>query len=259
MSQLAVLPGNDRRRVAAFAECRNLWRPRDGFSIGPVRTGQGPSSNGVLGVPFALLLSDARIVPGRPSNTMKPNPIIQSFYLGSIIGAKVDGISLMQVHPLDPYTLINVPSESPEASPRSKRVPSSATNGNSRRTRQRPAFTSDETRHHFAIEALDKSGPFRRQPYLYMCVRCKWMFRINDTRGSVIALDGLGRELHEPENAKRVVTFHRGPCPAFPVVEYSVVETERESAFAGYLSRFVKAVHSLTQLSRHRSREQTTS
>ena len=127
---------------------------------------------------------------------------------------------------------------------------------------RRPAFTSDETRHHFAIEALDKSGPFRRQPYLYMCVRCKWMFRINDTRGSVIALDGLGRELQEPENAKRVVTFHRGPCPAFPVVEYSVVETQRESAFAGYLSRFVKAVQSLTQLGRHRGhgrREQTIS
>ena len=88
------------------------------------------------------------------------------------------------------------------------------------------------------------------------------MFRINDTRGSVIALDGLGRELQEPENAKRVVTFHRGPCPAFPVVEYSVVETEREGTFAGYLSRFVKAVHSLTQLGSHRShdrREQTIS
>ena len=75
---------------------------------------------------------------------------------------------------------------------------------------------------------------------------------INDTRGSVIALDGLGRELQEPENAKRVVTFHRGPCPAFPVVEYSVVETQRESVFAGYLSRFVKAIQSFTQLGRHR-------
>ena len=168
----------------------------------------------------------------------------------------------MQLHPLDPYTLLNIPSDSPEAHPRAKRIPSSATNGNGRRTRQRPAFTSDETRHHFAIEALDKSGPFRRQPYLYMCVRCKWMFRINDTRGSVIALDGLGRQLQEPENAKRVVTFHRGPCPAFPVVEYSVVETERESTFAGYLFRFVKTVQSLTQLGRHRGhgrREQTIS
>lgn len=232
------------------------------FSIDQVRTEQAATSKGALGVPFALLVCE-RASRRRPTiNTMKPNPIIESLFPGSILGAKVDGISLMQLHPLDPYTLLNIPSDSPEAHPRAKGIPSSATNGNGRRTRQRPAFTSDETRHHFAIEALDKSGPFRRQPYLYMCVRCKWMFRINDTRGSVIALDGLGRELQEPENAKRVVTFHRGPCPAFPVVEYSVVETERESTFAGYLFRFVKTVQSLTQLGRHRGhgcREQTIS
>ena len=222
------------------------------FQLVTLRTKQGASSKDALGVPFALLVCE-RANRRRPTtNTMKPNPIIESFFPGSILGAKVDGISLMQVYPLDPYTLLNIPSDSPESRPQSKRIPGPSTNGSSRRTRQRPAFTSDETRHHFAIEALDKSGPFRRQPYLYMCVRCKWMFRINDTRGSVIALDGLGRELQEPENAKRVVTFHRGPCPAFPVVEYSVVETQRESAFAGYLSRFVKAVQSLTQLGRHR-------
>src|SRR5271156_3935303 len=229
------------------------------FSFGQIRTIQGASSKGVLGVPFALLVCEWANRRRPTINTMKPNPILESFFLGSILGAKVDGISLMQVHPLDPYTLVNIPSDSPEAHPQSKKIPGSTTNGYSRRIRQKPAFTSDETRHHFAIEALDKSGPFRRQPYLYMCVRCKWMFRINDTRGSVIALDGLGRQLQEPENAKRVVTFHRGPCPAFPIVEYSVVETQHESTFAGYLSRFVKAVHSLTQLSRHRSREQTIS
>jgi hypothetical protein len=232
------------------------------FSIGQVRTRPGASSKGAFGVAFALLVSGRANRAGRLINTMKPNPIIQSFFLGSILGAKVDGISLMQVHPLDPYTLINVPSDSPKAHPQSKKTPGPATNGNSRRTSKRPAFTTDETRHHFAIEALDKSGPFRRQPYLYMCVRCKWMFRINDTRGSVIALDGLGRPLLEPENAKRVVTFHRGPCPAFPVLEYSVVETEREHAFAGYVSRFMKAVHSLTQLGSHGShdrKEQTIS
>jgi hypothetical protein len=232
------------------------------FSIGQVPGKQAASSKGAFGVAFALLVSGRANRAGRLINTMKPNPIIQSFFLGSILGAKVDGISLMQVHPLDPYTLINVPSDFPKAHPQSKKTPGPATNGNSRRTSKRPAFTTDETRHHFAIEALDKSGPFRRQPYLYMCVRCKWMFRINDTRGSVIALDGLGRPLQEPENAKRVVTFHRGPCPAFPVLEYSVVETEREHAFAGYVSRFMKAVHSLTQLGSHGShdrKEQTIS
>jgi len=209
--------------------------------------------NDAVGAAFAHLVL-GRASRRRPTiHMMKPNPIIESFFPASILGAKVDGISLMQVHPLDPYTLLNIPSDSSEAHPRARGISSYATNGNGRRTRQRPAFTSDETRHHFAIEALDKSGPFRRQPYLYMCVRCKWMFRINDTRGSVIALDGLGRQLQEPENAKRVVTFHRGPCPAFPVVEYSVVEIQRESIFAGYLSRFVRALHGFTQLGSHRS------
>jgi hypothetical protein len=188
---------------------------------------------------------------------MKPNPIIQSLFLGSVIGAKVDGISLMQVHPLDPYPLIHLPSDAPLTRSRSTGTPLSATKRNSGRTRQRPAFTSDETRHHFAIEALDKSGPSRPQPYLYTCVRCRWMFRINDTRGSVIALDGLGRRLLEPENAKRVVTFQRGPCPAFQVREHSVFETHGESTFRGYLSGFVDALRGLIQPSRHRSHART--
>ena len=182
---------------------------------------------------------------------MKPNPTIHSLLLGRFLGAKVDGLSLMQVHPLDPYTLVHVqPSDPPVAQPKPARIPSSVTRRNSSRTRQRPAFIAEETRHHFAIEALDKSGPFRPQPYLYTCVRCKWIFRINDSRGSVIALDGLGRRLPEPENAKRVVTFHRGPCPAFPVFEYSVAESPCESSFRGYMSIFVAALRRLTQPSR---------
>ena len=180
---------------------------------------------------------------------MKPNPIVQSLFLGGFLGAKVDGISLMQVHPLDPYTLINVqPLDPPVVQPKTARNPSAAIRGNGRR---RPAFTADETRHHFAIEALDKSGPFRPQPYLYTCVRCKWIFRINDSRGSVIALDGLGRHLPEPENAKRVVTFHRGPCPAFPILEYTVVEIQRENSFRDYVSKLVDALRSFRQSIRY--------
>jgi hypothetical protein len=183
---------------------------------------------------------------------MKPNPIVQSLFLGGLLGAKMDGISLMQVHPLDPYTLIHVqPSDPPVADLRPSRIPLSATRRNTSRTRQRPAFTADEARHHFAIEALDKSGPFRPQPYLYTCVRCKWIFRINDSRGSVIALDGLGRRLPEPENAKRVVTFHRGPCPAFPVLDYLIPEIERGPSRPGFLSKIVGLLRGLTD--RHRN------
>jgi hypothetical protein len=183
---------------------------------------------------------------------MKPNPIVQSLFLGGFLGAKLDGISLMQVNPLDPYTLINVqPSDPPVANPRPARIPSSTARRNSTRSRHRPAFTAEETRHHFAVEALDKTGPFRPQPYLYTCVRCKWIFRINDSRGSLIALDGLGRRLPEPENAKRVVTFHRGPCPAFPILEYSLAETQRQNSFRDYVSRLIEALRSFRQSVRY--------
>ena len=186
---------------------------------------------------------------------MKPNPIVQSPLLGGLLGGKLDGLSLMQVHPLDPYTLIHVqPSEPPLKQPK----PASTARRNLKGTKRRPAFSAEETRHHFAIEALDKSGPFRPQPYLYTCVRCKWIFRINDSRGSVIALDGLGRRLPEPENAKRVVTFHRGPCPSFPVVEYVVPYVEHENSLRQYVSRIVEVLRRFTIRPRRRAGGQET-
>ena len=185
---------------------------------------------------------------------MKPNPMIQSLFLSGFRGGKMDGISLMQVHPLDPYTLIHVhSSDTAVGRPRAARIPLSASPQRSVRTKRKPAFTAEETRHHFAIEPLDKSGPFRPQPYLYTCVRCKWIFRLNDARGSIIALDGLGRRLPEPENAKRVLTFHRGPCPAFPAFEYLVDDVQRESRLLSYVSRFVDVLRSLTEPRRRRA------
>src|SRR5277367_1205639 len=145
----------------------------------------------------------------------------------------------MELHLFDPYTTLA----------------QAAVDGRIR-TRRKPAFSTAETCHHFAIESLDRPGPLRPQPYLYTCVRCKWIFRINDSRGSVIALDGLGRRLAEPENAKRIATFHRGPCPAFPIFDYAVPETEqREHRMRAYLSRFVGTIRDLTGWSGRRSRD----
>ena len=190
---------------------------------------------------------------------MKPSPIVQSLFTGGFPGSKVDGISLMQVHPLDPYTLINTEaSDPPLVQPKTERIPSPATRRYSSRIRKKPAFTAEETRHHFAIEALDKAGPFRPQPYLYTCVRCRWIFRVNDSRDSVIALDGLGRRLPEPENAKRAVTFHRGPCPAFPVLEYVVPEEERDNRVLRYVSRIVEVLRGISVRHRNRSRGRET-
>jgi len=165
------------------------------------------------------------------------SPLITSFF-----GAKVDGISSMQAHPFDPFRI--------HKNPGGGSVQSSATPATPRRFRRKPAFTAEETRHNFAIEALEKPGAFRPQPYLYTCVRCRWIFRLNDTRGSIIALDGLGRHLPEPENAKRIVTFHRGPCPAFTVFEYLVPEIEHESRFSRYLSKLIDVLRGLTNSGR---------
>lgn len=187
----------------------------------------------------------------RRSLTMKSNRVIQPRFSTAFLGAKVE-IPFMQVHPLDPYAA--------RRNPVAGGVALSATQEGGDRARRKMAFTAEETCHHFAIETLGRPGSFRPQPYLYTCVRCRWIFRINDSRASIIALEGLGRHLPEPENSKRILTFHRGPCPAFPVFEYLAPETQRASRPLGYLSRFVDALRSLTD-GRRRSRsraEQTT-
>jgi hypothetical protein len=176
---------------------------------------------------------------------MKSNPEIQTHFMG-FFGAKVDGISSTQAHPLNRGTM--------HENSNSESVASLATPRVAPRFMRKLAFTAEETRHHYAIEALEKPGSFRPQPYLYTCVRCRWIFRVNDSRGSIIALDGLGRHLPEPENAKRIVTFHRGPCPAFPVFEYLVPEVDRESLLPRYLSRVVEVLRGLTDVGRNRTR-----
>jgi hypothetical protein len=138
---------------------------------------------------------------------MKSYREVQPHILRAFCGSKVDGISFSQVHPFDFYAA--------RENHVGGTVPSSATQEGAARFRRKMAFTAEEMHHHFVIESLGKPGSFRSQPYLYTCVRCKWMFRINDPRGSIIALDGLGRHLPEPENTKRALTFHLGPCSAF--------------------------------------------
>ena len=76
-----------------------------------------------------------------------------------------------------------------------------------------PSFSAKEMRHLFHIETLPKSGIFRRQPYLYHCIRCKWRFRVNDTKGSIVALAPDGSTLEGAEAEERIRTFAHGPCP----------------------------------------------
>jgi hypothetical protein len=180
---------------------------------------------------------------------MKSYREVPSRTLTSFFGSKLDGISLSQARPFDFY--------SAQENHLAGTVPSYPTDEGGRRFRRKMAFTAEEMHHHFAIEALGKPGRFRSQPYLYTCVRCKWRFRINDPRGSIIALDGLGRQLPEPENTKRALTFHLGPCSAFPNVEYMVPEPQHSFTLAelvGFLSRAIRVIG--TSIRRRRGNRQ---
>ena len=76
-------------------------------------------------------------------------------------------------------------------------------------------FPSAETRHIFAIWALEKDTTSRRRLHLYYCVRCKWAFSVDDRRGVVTPLDVNGNPIQAAETADRLATFALGPCPAF--------------------------------------------
>lgn len=99
-----------------------------------------------------------------------------------------------------------------------------------------------ERRHSFAIEALPRSEKSTSRPYLYMCVLCKWTFRVNDHAGSIISIDQTGGPLAEPKNSRRAATFGIGPCPVFkdPLDRKRTIEIPP-------LSWFARTKHSLTR------------
>ena len=168
---------------------------------------------------------------------MKSYREVQPRILTAFFGSKVNEITFSQVHPFDFYAT--------RGNHVGGTAPSSITQEGATRFRRKMAFTAEEMHHHFAIEALGKPGSFRSQPYIYTCVRCKWIFRVNDPRGSIIALDGLGRHLPEPENTKRALTFQHGPCSSFQHFEYLAPEPQHSIKLVrlvGFLSRVVRAL-----------------
>ena len=103
-----------------------------------------------------------------------------------------------------------------------------------RKPQKNAAVALRERRHSFAIEALPRSEKSRSRPYLYMCARCKWTFRVNDHAGSIISIDQTGEPLAEPENSRRAATFSVGPCPAFkdPLLRRRTIEIPLSGWFA---------------------------
>ena len=76
-------------------------------------------------------------------------------------------------------------------------------------------FSDKETRHNFAIWPLEKDAVLGRRLHLYYCVRCKWVFRVEDRRALVTPLDANGAPIQGVEAEGRLATFGLGPCPAY--------------------------------------------
>jgi hypothetical protein len=120
---------------------------------------------------------------------------------------------------------------------------------NARKPPKDAALAPQVRRHSFAIEALPKSEKSTSRPYLYMCVRCKWTFRVNDRPGMVISIDQTGEALAEPENSRRAATFSIGPCPAFrgPVFRKRTIEVPPLGWFARIRYRAMRQLSAMWQ------------
>jgi len=70
-------------------------------------------------------------------------------------------------------------------------------------------------KHNFVIRALEKPGLFKPRPYVYICIRCRASFIVNETRGAIVAIDRSGNPLPEPHNSRLVETFATGPCSGY--------------------------------------------
>jgi len=114
---------------------------------------------------------------------------------------------------------------------------STAPSGQTRKFRS--AFSPEQVRHNFMIESLPKPTWYGSRPYRYTCVRCKWAFRVNDSPGSIVALDQNGEALPEPAHSRRINTFMRGPCGVFP--DFAVARQTRARR-PGWIRRTLAAV-----------------
>jgi len=110
------------------------------------------------------------------------------------------------------------------------------------------ALRTEDLRHTFGIRALEKPGRFRTRPYLYVCVRCRQSFLLNQGSGAIVAVDGNGVPLREPEHSRRVKAFASGPCPALRTrlrVSRQTVVVARPNKFVRGLLTFIAFIFGL--------------
>lgn len=95
----------------------------------------------------------------------------------------------------------------------------------SRTTSAVPAATSGigvgtSPRHSFVIKSLGRlPGIFQPHRHVYVCLRCKWSFIVNDgRRGVTTAVDRDLNPIASAEASQRLATFANGPCPSLDIL-----------------------------------------
>ena len=102
-----------------------------------------------------------------------------------------------------------------------------------------------DIKHSFTVESIESSfgGP---REFLSHCTRCKWTFRVNPDRGTIVAYSNDGEPLEEPEASKRIGTFAEGPCPAVDDSPREWHDTEEDTySHPGFLERLQPVLHAL--------------
>jgi hypothetical protein len=83
-----------------------------------------------------------------------------------------------------------------------------------------PDIPVSHFRHDYVIKSLGRlPGLFKPHRYVYLCIRCKWSFVVNDgQRGVITAVDHELKPLVDHKAGERLATFGAGPCPELEIL-----------------------------------------
>ena len=98
-----------------------------------------------------------------------------------------------------------------------------------------------EHRHEYVIKSLGRlPGLLKPHRYVYLCLRCKWTFVVNDGRRGVIsAVDHDLAPLPELEAAERLASFTAGPCPSLDILHHAPLAVHRPSPRLALVERHI--------------------
>jgi len=89
-----------------------------------------------------------------------------------------------------------------------------------------------EHRHEYVVKSLGRlPGLLKPHRYVYLCLRCKWTFVVNDGRRGVIsAVDHDLAPLSPEEAVERLASFSAGPCPSLDILHRAPRHVHRRLA-----------------------------